>query len=284
MKPERWWSIILMMGLFMALSPLSAQAGPNRGSAAQPNRQAFTSSQPRAFAPQPNRQAFTPSQPRNFANGWNGQPHQGQQPPGNTYGWNGQNRPAGNAYQNHPLGNAYGQNNHQGQWGQRNAYGQNNHQGQWGQHRNVGWNDHRRDWDQRRQWDRRNDYGRNDHRRDGDHGNAYGRNDQQRQWDNRNASGQNDRRVSGTTAMPPGGMITSISGNSRPMGVSKITPVLIIVPPIRYRLNPPIVPPGRRAIPIIPPSLEVKLALSPVFTAPMLPGIPLCLKANLLQG
>ena len=36
MRPERWWSVILTMGLFMALSPLSAQAGPNRTFAPQP--------------------------------------------------------------------------------------------------------------------------------------------------------------------------------------------------------------------------------------------------------
>ncbi len=75
MRPERWWSVILAMALFMALSPLSAQAGPFRG-----------------FAPQPNRQAFTPFQPRAQANGWNSQPRQWQQPNGNANGWNGQNR------------------------------------------------------------------------------------------------------------------------------------------------------------------------------------------------
>ena len=120
MRPERWWSVILTMGLFMALSPLSAQAGPNRTFAPQPNRQAFTQPQPRAFAPQVNRQAFTPSQPRAFANGWNSQPHQWQQPrgnaywlewpkpsvaaaPGNAYGWNGQNRIRGNSTPAMPM-------------------------------------------------------------------------------------------------------------------------------------------------------------------------------------
>jgi hypothetical protein len=69
------------------------------------------------------------------------------------------------------------------------------------------------------------------------------------------------------------------------MGVSIIFLVLlIIVPAIRSILNLPILPPGRRAIPIIPPSLRVRLALSPVFATPMLPGIPLCLKTNLLKG
>ena len=47
MRPERWWSVILTLGLFMALSPLSAQAGPNRSFAPQPNRQAFNRPQPR---------------------------------------------------------------------------------------------------------------------------------------------------------------------------------------------------------------------------------------------
>ncbi len=75
MRRERWWSVILTMGLFMALSPLSSQAGPNRPFALQPNRQAFTQ-------PRPNANAY----------GSNGQNRQGQQPYGNAYGWNGQNR------------------------------------------------------------------------------------------------------------------------------------------------------------------------------------------------
>ena len=75
MRPERWWSVVLTLGLVMALAPLSAQAGPNRG-----------------FAPQPNRQAFTPPQPRGHANVWNRQPHRWPQPRGQAYGWNGQHR------------------------------------------------------------------------------------------------------------------------------------------------------------------------------------------------
>lgn len=169
MRPERCWSVILMLGLFMALSPLSAQAGPNRSLAPQPNRQAFTRPQPRAHAPQMNRQAFNPAQsrghvsnwnrqPQHFghANTWNRQPHHYQQPRGHAYGWNGQNRqwhqPRGQAYgwnghnrQGHqPYGNAYGWNGHQrNQWNQhRNASGQNDHQWQrppnGGQHNNPG--------------------------------------------------------------------------------------------------------------------------------------------------
>ncbi len=126
MRPERWWSVILTMGLFMALSPLSAQAGPNR-----------------TFAPQPNHQAFTRPQRRAFANGWNSQPRHCQPPRGNAYGWNGQNR---------PPGNAYGWNDRQRQWYQhRNAYGQNDHRGQWYQQRNAyGANDYQRQWQQPR--------------------------------------------------------------------------------------------------------------------------------------
>jgi len=76
MKLERWWSVILTMGLCMALSSVSAQAGSNRPVATQANRQVCTQPQPRAFAPQVNRQAFTSSQQSAQANGWNGQPHQ----------------------------------------------------------------------------------------------------------------------------------------------------------------------------------------------------------------
>src|SRR3989339_831055 len=88
----------------MVLSPLSAQAGPNR-----------------PFAPQGNRQAFAPPQSRGPANVWNRQPHHYQQPRGHAYGWNGHNR----------------------QWAQhRNAYGRNDPQWQpprnWGQHNNPG--------------------------------------------------------------------------------------------------------------------------------------------------
>ncbi len=122
MRPKRWWSVILTMGLVMALSTLSAQAGPNR-----------------PFAPRSNRH-FTPPQPRAHTNGWNRQPHRWQQPRGHAYGWNGQNR-----QWQQPHRNAFGWNGHQRQWNQhRNVYGRNNHQDQWqrppngGQHNNPG--------------------------------------------------------------------------------------------------------------------------------------------------
>ena len=137
MRLERWWSVILAMGLFMGLSPMNAQAGPNRNFAPQPNRQACTRPQPRAFAPQVNRQVFNRPQPRAFANGWNSQPHQWQQPRGQACGWNGQNR-----QWQQPRGNDRGWNGQQPQWDHRNAYGRNDHQWQqppnWGQHNNPG--------------------------------------------------------------------------------------------------------------------------------------------------
>jgi hypothetical protein len=143
MRPERWWTVILTMGLFMGLSPLNAQAGPNRTFAPQPNRQAFTRPQPRAFAPQVNRQAFSRPQPRAVANGWNRQPHQWQQPRGNAHGWNGQHR-----QWQQPRGNAYGWNGHQRQGDHRNAHGWNGPDRQWRQPHNgqhprgqaAGWN------------------------------------------------------------------------------------------------------------------------------------------------
>ena len=39
MKLERWWSVILTMGLCMALSSVSGQASSNRPVAMQANRQ-----------------------------------------------------------------------------------------------------------------------------------------------------------------------------------------------------------------------------------------------------
>ncbi len=146
MRPGKWWSVILVLGLLMALSPLSAQAGPRR-----------------PFAAQPNRQAFTPPQCRGNACSWNSQPHQWQQPRGNAFGWNGQNRqwqqPHGNAYGwnrqpqqwQQPRGNAYGRNDYQRQWGQqRGAYGWNgqNRQGQQPAINAYGSNDHQRQWQQ----------------------------------------------------------------------------------------------------------------------------------------
>ena len=132
MKPGRWWSVILPMALLMALSPLSAQAGgPNLPFAQQPNRQAVTQPQPRAFAPQMNRQAFTSTQPRASVSSWNNQPHQWQQPRGNAYGWNNHQR------QGDQDRDAYGRNgqNHQWQQPRGDAYGWNNQQRQWQQPR-----------------------------------------------------------------------------------------------------------------------------------------------------
>jgi hypothetical protein len=155
MRPERWWSVILSLGLFMALSPLSAQAGPNRAFARQPHRQAFTPPQPRAHTNGWNRQPHQRQQghaygwtghnrqwqqPRAHANRWNSQPHRWPQPRGHAYGWNGQNR-----QWQQPRGNAYGWNGNQRQGDQhRNVYGRNDRQYQWqqppigGQYNNTG--------------------------------------------------------------------------------------------------------------------------------------------------
>ena len=118
MRPERWWSVIPMLGLFVALIPLSAQAGPNR-----------------SFAPQPHRQAFNRPQPGGHGGAWTGQPHRYQQPRGQAYGWNGQNR-----QWQQPRGHANGWNRqpHQGQQQHGNAYGWNNQHRQWQQHRGQG--------------------------------------------------------------------------------------------------------------------------------------------------
>ncbi|MGP7986433.1 MAG: hypothetical protein ACLPPL_03180 [Desulfobaccales bacterium] len=172
MRPEKWWHVILTMGLFMALSPLSAQAGPFR-----------------SFAPLLNRQTFTAPQSRGNAFGGNGQNRQWQQPNGNANGWNGQNR-----QWQQPNGNAYGQNR---QWQQNNgnAYGWNGQNRQWQQTNGnaYGWNG------QNRQWDQRRDYGRDDRWRQWDqHRNDYGRNDHRPWWDQqRNGYGENDRQYQG---------------------------------------------------------------------------------------
>jgi len=130
MKPKRWWSIILPMGLLMALSPFSAQAGP-RGPVPQ----------------QANRQVFNHPQPRGNAFGCNMQPHKWQQPRGNPFGWNGSNH----QFQQ-PRGHAFGWNGQPHRWQQTsgNANGLNDHQRQWDQHRNnFGGNDYQRQWQQR---------------------------------------------------------------------------------------------------------------------------------------
>jgi hypothetical protein len=122
MRLQRWWRVILSLGLFMGLTPLNAQAGPHR-----------------TFAPQPNRQAFTRPQPRAFANGWQGRPQQWQQTRGNAYGWNGQNR-----QWHQPRWNAAGWQGQSHNWQQRRgqAVGWNGGRSQWQQHpENVaGWN------------------------------------------------------------------------------------------------------------------------------------------------
>jgi hypothetical protein len=88
-----------------------------------------------------------------------------------------------------------------------------------------------------------------------------------------------------STGMSQGGIINSIGGNSRPVGVSIIILVLLIImPAIQDILNLPILSPIRQAIPAIPPYRRVRLARGPVIATPMPPGIPLCLKAKLLQG
>ncbi len=154
MRPERWWSFILAMALLLALSPLSAQAGPNR-----------------PVAMQQNRQAFTPFQPNGNAYGSYGQNRQGQQPYGNAYGSYGQNR-----QWQQPYGNAYGSYGQNRQWQQPygNAYGSYGQNRQWVDHRNDYWrDDHRHHW-----WDEhRHDYWRDDQHRD-----AYGWNNHQNQW------------------------------------------------------------------------------------------------------
>ena len=65
MRSERWWSVILSLGLFMVLSPLSAQAGPNRSFAPQGNRQAFARPQPRGHAPR-NATVWNLRQPQHY--------------------------------------------------------------------------------------------------------------------------------------------------------------------------------------------------------------------------
>jgi hypothetical protein len=97
MKLKRWWSVMLMAGLFVALSAPSAMAWTNRP----------------VVGHNPN--------------------FQGAAPHGAAYGYRGQ-RPAwnhgnANGYQ-HGSANAW---QHRNQSNHRNAYGS-NHQGAWGQH------------------------------------------------------------------------------------------------------------------------------------------------------
>ena len=69
MNRQRWLSVILGMGLTLALSPPSALAGPNQG-----------------FQRQSNARAFTPQAPRGNANVFQGQRPQFQPPQGNANG------------------------------------------------------------------------------------------------------------------------------------------------------------------------------------------------------
>lgn len=108
MNLPRWLSVILMMGLILVLSPLSAQAWRN-----QPNFQ------------QPQHRAFTPHQPRGNAFGWHGQRPQWHQPRGNAFGWHGQQ-----SQWHQPRGNAYGWHGQQSRWHQpRHSFAQGHHPG-----------------------------------------------------------------------------------------------------------------------------------------------------------
>ena len=98
MNLKKWWSVILMVGLVVALSAPSALAWTKQ-----------------------------PCGGHN-ANFKGGAPH------GPAYGWHGQ-RPAwnhGNAY-----GWQHGNQQHRNQWKHRNAYGS-NHRGSWGQQHGYG--------------------------------------------------------------------------------------------------------------------------------------------------
>jgi hypothetical protein len=108
MNLKRWLSVILMLGLVLALSPPKAQAWPN-----QPiSRQAH----PRAFAPH---------QPRGHAFGWQGQRSQWHQPQGHAYGPHAQR-----SQWHQPRGQAYGWHGQRSQWQQpRHPFAQGPHPG-----------------------------------------------------------------------------------------------------------------------------------------------------------
>jgi hypothetical protein len=133
MRPEKWWSIILALALFMALIPLTAQARPHRAYARHVNRQAFHRPRPRAYAHRGRSQPHRWQQPRGYARGWHGRNRQWQRPRGRAYGWN-----------THPRQwqlrhNAYGFNGRPGpRQHYRNAYRQNDHRRQWHQPRPAG--------------------------------------------------------------------------------------------------------------------------------------------------
>lgn len=251
MRTEKWWSIILTLGLFVALSPLSAQAG-GRTFAPQPQRQAFT--QPRAHINTFHRQPQQWHQPRPQAAALNRQPHAWHQPGGSAFGHHGQNRQFHQPYnhanawhrqpQQHP-GHAYGWNAQNRPWHQPRgpAYGWNGHNQQG--HRPYGpaygWNGHHRQGDHRnvngradhpRQWDYRNVNGRNDHQRWGDHRNVYGRNDQQRHWGEHRPDQQHQRQP-----QPNGGQLNPGSYNRAGYSAPPQSPT-IAPPSSGYSHNP----------------------------------------------
>ena len=222
MRPRRWWSVILTLGLCMALSPLSSQAGPNRAFAGQPNRQAFTSPQPRAHTNGWNRQPYQRQQMRGQTCGWNGHNRQWQHQRAHTNGWNRQ------PYQRQQVrGQTHGWNGHNRQWqhqrAQTNRWNSQPHR--WNQPRGnaYGWNGQNRQWNQ----PRRNAYGWNGNQRPGvQHRNAYGRNDRQYQWQQPPTGGQQNNTGSsynraGRQGYPQSANITpSSSGYSRDTTIS----------------------------------------------------------------
>ena len=94
MNPKKWWSVIMMAGLVVALSAPSAMAWTNRP----------------VVGHNPN---FRGAAPHGPAYGYRGQRPAWNH--GNARGWQHRN-----------------QSNHRNQWNHRNAYGS-NHQGAWGQ-------------------------------------------------------------------------------------------------------------------------------------------------------
>jgi hypothetical protein len=156
MNPKRWSSVILSMGLAVALIPLSAHAWPNRPQARTSNHQAFTRSQPRGHAFGKQAQGRQWQSPRGNAFGRYGQRVQWRQPRGNAFGRQGQGRqwqpPRGHSYGYYgqraqwrqPQGRAFGWQAQGRQWQPpRNSYSQPYRQGSrqfqqptWGQHQN----------------------------------------------------------------------------------------------------------------------------------------------------
>ena len=118
MNLQRWLSVILGMGLILALGPPNAQAWRNQPSPHQQNYRACTPHQPQghAFGWQGQRPQWR--QPQRNAYGWHGQRAQWQQPRGNAHGWYGQ-RPQGQHQQwQHQQRNAYQGQGQRPQWQQ----------------------------------------------------------------------------------------------------------------------------------------------------------------------